>query len=107
MRQAEEKENRLLKLSELKEKEFKRKVEAENKEKTIPFESALKTINEMRRLGSTGTLGKGSGIKELWSGETRKNRAKYRHIKSFAKNVFFQYKMIFSSKFNFFIPNIP
>lgn len=52
----------------------------EKKEKEKPFESALKTIQEMRSIGRKGNLGRGSSLVGFFGGETAKDKGKYEQL---------------------------
>lgn len=57
-----------------------RKLNTEREEKIAPLETALETIDEMRKLRQKGNLGRGSGIIGLAGGETARDRGKYEQL---------------------------
>lgn len=56
------------------------KLSGKSQEKLAPFQSGLQTIEEMRKIGSRGKLGRGSAIKGFLGGETAKDRAQYEQL---------------------------
>lgn len=76
--------------------EFERRQEAKSKqrerqENISPFEGALKTIEEMEKLGSRGNLGIGTSARSLISPQTRRDAAEYERLGksliSYASNI--------------------
>lgn len=56
------------------------KTEKENAEKTAPFQAGLDALSQMRRLRQKGNLGFGSGVKGIFSPETRRERGEYEQL---------------------------
>lgn len=57
-----------------------RKLNTDREGKIAPLETALETVDEMRKLRKKGNLGRGSGIIGLAGGETARDRGKYEQL---------------------------
>ncbi len=94
--------------NELKAKEL----EGKRQESLAPLQAGLKTISEMRNIGSKGNLGRGSAIKGFFGGETGKDRATYERLGksliSLSSNIPIRNKIEFETlAHDLFDPSIP
>lgn len=82
------------------------------KEKMQPLHSGLQTIEEMRKIGEHGNLGRGSAIKGFFGGDTAKHRAQYEQLGksliSLSSNIPIRNKAEFEAlAHNLYDPSLP
>lgn len=76
----DQKHEQEMKLQGLKSEKKQNELKNKQREKIVPFENALETLNDMQAIQKRGKLGRGSGAIGIFDNETAKDREEYSRL---------------------------